>query len=221
MPLTTLILLFPVLTFHAHSQDTSDIPKSILRNSRNVQIELEEDLGNISMRVPHIYDTFQLWHDRTDCARCGKVKYRFQPRNLPISLESGFVYLGEPTDSIDRLTIRHPEYIFHHPPQTDSQIIFARHKDFQINIKVDPRYPPIIFDTIEFINDRYYSIIILDTFIRKTSQYHRMAIATTTVNNNEVTFTFELLTKARGIRVETFIETALFLFRTIKLSNGI
>ena len=77
------------------------------------------------------------------------------------------------------------------------------------------------FDTIQKINDRLYSIFIIDLFLDKSLQYSKKVIASTTVMGNSIQFRYELLTKNKDSITTNFIKNSLELLNTVKISNGI
>jgi hypothetical protein len=186
-------------------------------NSRIVHITLIDTLGTVILSVPIRYDTFFSWIDHSDCGKpCDIQKYRYQPKGLRITKESGFLWLGEPKDSVDRFTLSHlEEFPFHNG---DTAKDFVRHEHLKSELMSNPGNPPIIFDTIEKINDRYYSIFAMQ---RSDSILCKRVLAVTTIKGNLVRFQYDLLrTKADSIE-SNFIKKAIELIRTIRIDNGI
>src|SRR6185369_9976850 len=159
-----------------------DLPK----NSKSVQVRLIDSLGVITLSIPNRYDTNFSWTHYSDCGKpCNYQKYRFQPTSFLIFKESGFIW-KQPKGFVDRLTISHSGYFPFH--DGDSTSIFTGHNHFLEMVKTDPIYPPIIFDTIQKINDRYFSIIAME---RSDSLQARTVLATTTIKNNYIDFDYE------------------------------
>src|SRR5437868_12021008 len=81
------------------------------KNSQLVTTTLSDSLGTVTLYVPNSYDTFFKWTNWSDCGKpCAHDEYRFQSKSLPIKMESGWLWLGEPKDSIERFTIVHSSY---------------------------------------------------------------------------------------------------------------
>jgi len=184
------------------------------------QIKLVDSLGCISFSIPVRYDTTFIWTHYSDCGKpCNKIKYRFQPKSLIITKESGFVWTGEPKDSIERFTIIHSAYIPFHD-NTDSSSIFQYHHHKKQDILTDPDTYKIKSDTLEKIGDRYYSIIVIDLYDSLKNQYSKKLLATTTIKSNFVDFNYELLTKRNDSLTNNFINNSKYYLRTIRISNG-
>ncbi len=160
-------------------------------SSRAVQIKLVDSLGQISLSVPARYDPFFSWINWSDCGKaCAHQEYRYQPKMLAISQESGFIYLGDPIDSVDQFTVIHPSYLFRNKDRLGVDSL--RYKDLRINILNDPSYPPIVYDTLERIGDRYFSIYVLQ---RSETIHDIRVLAVTNIKGNEIVFRYDLLSK--------------------------
>ena len=189
-------------------------------NSKVITTKLIDSLGFITCSVSNRYDTFFQWTNEGDCGKsCDHEEYRFQLKNYPISKETGW-FFDDPKDSIDQFTIRHTNYFpFHAMTDTSEKIISIHGFHFKGRLS-NTLNPPIIFDTIEKINDRYFSIIIMDT-LNKVNQMHNTKVAgLTTIKGNEIEFYYDLKTKDTAAKVKGFINNSLKLMRTIRLSNG-
>ena len=186
-------------------------------SSKTVQLKLIDSLGAITLSIPLRYDTSFSWVHRSDCGKpCDEQKYRFQPKTLPITKESGWVWLGELKDSIDRLTISHTGYFPFHDGDTAKDLV--RHSHLKEELLADPNNPAIIFDTIQKINDRYYSIFAMD---KADSQQVKKVFAVTTIRNNEIRFQYELLNKKNDSIAKDFIRKSIELLKTIHIERGI
>lgn len=197
----------------AKDKDTHPLPE----NSKPVQVQLVDSLGIITLSVPLRYDTSFSWIHYSDCGKpCDEQKYRFQPKELPITKESGWIWLGEPKDSIDRFTISHSSHVPFHDGDTAKN--FARHHHLKEQLMRDPQSLPIVFDTIQKINDRYFSIIGVEKF---DTLYSRKVVAVTTIKSNVIKFQYELLTRKSDSGTTNFIKNAIDLIKTIHISKGI
>ena len=206
-------------TFFASCKDVTEkgTDHLVSPNSKVVQVKLSDSLGTVILAVPDRYDTSFVWIDHSDCGKpCDQQKYRYQPKSLRITKESGFVWQGEPKDSVDRFTISHSgDFPFHNG---DTAKDFAGHQHLKLQLTSDPSNPPVIFDTIERINDRYYSIFAMQ---RSDTIRCEKVLAVTTIKGNRIRFQYDLLTK-RTDSVETnFIKNSIELIRTIRISQGI
>lgn len=65
-----------------------------------------DTMATIMLKIPAHLDTFYRWHDQSDCASCGRLKYRFADKRYSLLAESGFYYELVP-DSILQLTFIH------------------------------------------------------------------------------------------------------------------
>lgn len=188
--------------------------------SREVTIQLADSLGSITISLPARYDTNFLWTDHSDCGKpCDRIKYRFQPKSLVITKESGFYWLGEPRDSIERFTVSHSGYFPFHV-NTDSNSIFIYHKHLKNSIVLDPLTYKIRSDTVERIGDRNFSILVIDLFDSTRSQYSKKLLASTQIKGNFISLSFELLTKQKDLPKENFLANAFYYLRTVRVSKG-
>ena len=186
-------------------------------NSKIVQVKLIDTLGILTLSVPVRYDTFFSWIDHSDCGKpCDQQKYRYQPKSLRITKESGFVWLGEPKNSVERFTISHSGDFPFHDGDTAKDLV--RHEHIRSQLTSDPANPPIIFDTIEKINDRYYSIFAMQ---RSDTVSRKKVLAVTTIKGNSIRFQYDLLTNKADSVGRDFIKNSIELIRTIRIDNGI
>src|SRR6185312_4147553 len=113
-------------------------------------------------------------------------------------------WLGEPKDSVDRFTISHSgDFSFH---KVDTAKDFVRHEHLKSQLASDPSNPSIIFDTIEKINDRYYSIFAMQ---RSDTNRCEKVLAVTTIKGNLIRFQYDLLTKKTDSVGTNFIKNSL------------
>ena len=185
-------------------------------SSMSVQIKLVDSLGQVTLSVPDRYDTVLSWVNHSDCGKpCDVQEYRYQPKQLPIKKESGFFSLGEPKDSVDQFTISHSsdnQYNRVDSAKDPRTLQYAR-----LQLAQNPMNPPIIFDTIEKIGDRYFSIIAME---RSDTIQHKEVLAITTIKGNNIKFQYDLLTKKNDSITKNFIKNSIDLIRTIQITNG-
>ena len=217
----TLLSIISVLIFATCNEsskvDTIQLPPE---NSKIVVIKLADSLGNVTMTLPIRYDTSFTWTHYSDCGKpCEKIKYRSQPKTLPITKESGWIWLGEPKDSIERFTIVHSGYFPFHD-KDDTSFIFKVHEHRKADIIQSPDTYKIKSDTVEKIGDRYFSIIAVDLYDTTNRQFSKKLLAVTSIKGNGIEFKFELLTKQNDSVTQKFIDNSIYFLRTIRLSNG-
>jgi hypothetical protein len=208
-----LAMLFVACNNTSNADDRQNFPA----NSKTVQIQLVDSLGMLTLSVPFRYDTNFSWVHYSDCGKpCDEQKYRFQPKELPITKESGWYWLGEPKDSIERFTISHVMYFPFHDGDTAKNTV--RHNHLKEQLISNPQNPPIIFDTIQKINDRYYSIFEMG---KSDTLHSKIIVAVTTIKNNVIKFQYELLTRKNDSITNNFIKNSIDLIKTIRISKGI
>lgn len=217
-PLLFIILLLIFAACNDSSKvDTVRLPPE---SSKIVVTKLLDSLGNVTITLPMRYDTSFSWTHHSDCGKpCDRIKYRSQPKTLRITKESGWIWLGEPKDSIERFTIIHSGYFPFHD-NNDTAFIFKFHQHQKENVIQDPDTYKIKSDTVEKIGDRYFSIIVVDLYDTAKAQYSKKLLAATTIKSNIIYFDFELLTKQKGHATDKFIDNSKYYLRTIQLSNG-
>lgn len=209
---TILTVLFISCSDLSKDKDTPKLPE----NARTEQLQLVDSLGMVSFSLPIGYDTAFSWVHYSDCGKpCDEEKYRFQPKELPIIKESGWIW-SEPKDSVNRFTISHTKDFHFHDGDTTKNIV--RHNHIKEQLRSDPQNPPIVFDTIQKIDDRYFSIIVMD---RSDSMQSKKVLAVTTIKNNEVKFLYELLTRNNDSVSRDFIKNSIDFLKTIHISKGL
>lgn len=190
-------------------------------NSKLVKVNLENGLGTITIALPGRYDTTFTWIHYSDCGKvCEKRKYRYQPKDLPIYPETGFHY-KELTDSMDQFTIVHNPYI----PVTDSDntddksFIYSYHDHKKWDIIHDPSLRQVTWDTVEKIGDRYFSVIVIDSYDSATATFSKKLLSTSTIRKGTIDFNFDLLTKRKGPFTDNFINDAEYYLSTIRFGK--
>jgi len=214
------LLFFPVLLLAACN--VSEVKTKPPEISKTQLVNLEGGLGVVSLSLPARYDTSFTWIHYSDCGEpCEKRKYRFQPKTLPVYMETGFHYKPL-NDSIEQFTIVHNPYIFPgDSDKTDNKdyiISFHDHKKFYITH--DPTLRTIKWDTIEKIGDRYFSVIVIDKYDTATSEYSKKLLSSTTIKRGTIDFDFELLSKKKDPLTENFIDEAKYYLQTIRIKQS-
>lgn len=214
--LSILLAMFFITCNNASNVNNNE-QRRLPESSKIVQVQLVDSLGVITLSVPLRYDTNFSWVHHYDCGKsCDEQKYRFQPKELPITKESGWIWLEEPNDSVERFTISHTRDFPFRNGDTAKNMI--RHTHLREQLLSNPRNPPIIFDTIQKINDRYYSIFEMEKF---DTIHSKKVLAVTTIKSNMIRFQYELLTKKNDSITNNFMKNSLDLIRTIHISKGI
>lgn len=181
------------------------------------QIKLADSLGFVSLTLPKRFDTFFKWTHYSDCGKpCNEIKYRFQPKTLPIYMESGWDW-KERTDSVEQFTISHSGY-FPFQPQRDSMSIFTYMKRRQGN-SISYYQHPIRYEKMLKIGERYVSAFAQDYKDSVTNIFTRRIYASTSVHGNIVNFDYELLSKDSLEDFKTAIKKMTYYLSTIKLSG--
>ncbi|HLY72006.1 MAG TPA: hypothetical protein VKR53_19865 [Puia sp.] len=208
-----IVLIFPACNNFSDTKISQQRPE----NSTNAVVKLIDSLGTITLSMPLRYDTNFSWVQYSDCGKsCDEEKYRFQPKRLPINRESGWFNSKIKKDSTEEFTISHKLFFPFHEGDTSRDI--QRHNVIKSEIMFDFQNPSIAYDTIEKINDRYFTIIA----IKKDDTIHSMRVlAITTIKSNEIRFEFELTTKKLDSIGLNFIDNSIKVIRTIRLSKGV
>ncbi len=215
--LSTLSILLFAACNHSSKVDIVQLPPE---SSKIVVTKLVDSLGNMTITLPTRYDTSFSWTHYSDCGKpCEKIKYRSQPKTLKITKESGWIWLGEPKDSVERFTIIHSGYFPFHD-NDDTSFISKFHQHQKANVIQNPDTYKIKSDTVEKIGDRYFSIIAIDLYDTAKAQFSKKLLAATSIKSNIIYFDFELLTKEKGSATDEFIDNSKYYLRTVRLSNG-
>jgi hypothetical protein len=187
------------------------------KNIKHVAIKLADSLGSVAIDLPARYDTFFTWTNHSDCgAPCNKIEYRYQPKSLHVTKESGFLWLDEQKDSIERFTIVHSGYL-EFSEKDDSLAILLYHNFLTESVVNDPRTSKIKSDTLEKINDRFFSIITFDDYDTGNNQHFKKLLSTTFIHGNIVSFSYELLTKQKDSLADIFLQNAKESLRTLQI----
>ncbi len=213
--------IIPIFIFASCAENIKVEPIQIPPEAtRIVSIKLVDSLGNVTISLPERNDTSFSWTHYSDCGKsCNKIKYRSQPKGLQITKESGFLWLWEPKDSIERFTIIHSGY-FPFYENDETSFIFNFRQQRKAYVIQDPDTYKIQSDTIEKIGDRNFSIIAIDLFDSTNSQFSKKLLAATSIKSNMIHFEFELLTKEKSSASVKFIENSKYYLRTVRLGNG-
>lgn len=213
-------IILSMLVLACNNASIVDNKPNLSIDSKPVQVQLIDSLGTISLSIPLRYDTSFSWIYHSDCGKpCNEQKYRFQPKILQIYKESGMLRQGELKDSIDQLTISHSGYFPFH--DGDTAIVTMSHKQLKKQLIFDQTNPPLIFDTVEKINDRYFSIFIMEKYDTLNKQYSKKVFAATTIKSNLININYELLTKRKDSTTSNFVQNSIDEIKTIHISKGI
>lgn len=216
----TIISIISILTFAA-CNDISKVYTVQLppESSKIVLTKLADSLGTVSIELPTRYDTSFFWTHYSDCGKaCEKIKYRFQPKTLHITKESGWISLGEPYDSIYRFTISHSGYTPLHD-NDDTSFILKFHEREKANLILCPDTYKIKADTVEKIGDRFFSVFTIDLYDTAKLQYSKKVLAASSIKGNIIHFKFELLTKHSDSSTKYFLNNSKYFLRRIRISN--
>lgn len=216
------IKLVIILMFFTACKNRTIIAPLLLppEKSRIVTLQLADSLGTITLSLPARYDTGFSWTHQSDCGKpCDKIKYRFQPNNLRIRKETGWIWLDEPVDSVECFTLSHSGY-FPFREGTDSNFVYNYHRHQQGTLLQDPHTCIIKSDTVERIRDRHFSIFTIDLYDSVNTRYSKKLLAATGIKGNIVEICFELLTKQKDSLHENFLDHALYYLRTVRFSQS-
>ncbi|MDE3212601.1 MAG: hypothetical protein KGM98_05145 [Bacteroidota bacterium] len=119
---------------------------------------------------------------------------------------------------MDQFTIVHNPYIS--PKDRDNpnnkNFMYQYHDHKKWDVIHDPYLKAVSSDTVEKIGDRYFSIIVIDTYDTATKVYTKRVLSTTTLRSSTIDFDFELLTRRKDSVSTHFIEDAKEYLRTIR-----
>jgi hypothetical protein len=219
------LLLAGIILVSCNSSKTS-VPETenLLAETKPYLVTLPDSIGSIELQIPNRYDTFFKWTHFSDCTGCGWKKYRFQSKKMPIFEESGWLW-NDITDSVDRLTIAHSDYTektgwrLNYIDTAPQNFIKIRHKMLLEMAKISAEMSSVTSDTVEQINDAWYSVIAGEKYDSVTKIFTKFVVGTSQIRLNEITFKFQLLTKTNDSISSNFIKKSLRLLRSIKLHN--
>jgi len=223
MPLMKTLLFISLLSILVSCNDSVGIDRINIppEKSQILKIKLADSLGNVIITLPQRYDTSFSWTDFSDCGKpCDKIKYRSQPKTLRVTKETGWIWKGEPKDSIEMFTISHSGYFQFHD-STDS-IDIARDLEWRKGYieNEEPGHYKAKFGTVEKIGNRYFAILVVDQYDSLKNQYCKRLLATTSIKSNMIFFDFELLTKENDSLTKHFIDISKYYLRTASIDNG-
>lgn len=207
LSLLFLLTMFACKNNNATIKDTFTISKVIA-----------DSFGKITMELPKHYDTNFIWQHGSDCNTCGYYKERWQPKNKKIFLESGFFWIGEPTDSVEAFTISYKEDI---PPfkrkslsyDTATALHFkdnAKHSNFSVNVTLD---------TFLSINGKFISIIEFSGYDSLLKTHTKEINAFCNVNQIAVNFTYVIKQKQTDKYFNNFSSLAIKSIKTITVEE--
>ena len=217
-----ILLLILSITFFIACNNVSkvDVVVSPPENPQIHNIKLLDSLGTVTISLPTRYDTNFSWTHYSDCGSpCNKIKYRFQPKGLPINKESGWMW-NEQKDSIQSFTIVHSGYLYPLHQNPDTSLLANLHWNRKQGLIMQASTYKIKSDTIEKIGNHYFSIFIIDLYDSVKNLYSKKLLAATYIGNNGVEFNFELLTKQKDSLKDKFLENSRYFLRTARINNG-
>lgn len=188
--------------------------KDQLNGLKRVELNLIDSLGAIVFDCPNRYDTSFSWTHFSDCNTCHDQKYRFQTKRAAILKETGWASIA-PTDSIDRLTIKHKLDISIFPKDTSKN--GALHESLKENLKYTKSSMRMIGDTIYKINDRYFSVFTLESV---DSLIKKEVLGVTNIKGNDVIFDCELITGKNDTIGSAFVANSISLINSIIIKDG-
>jgi hypothetical protein len=216
-----IFFLILLLSFFLACTNVSKVPDILPppENSKTQIIKLVDSLGSITISLPSRYDTNFSWTHHSDCgSSCDKIKYRFQPRSLPINRESGWMWY-DAKDSVERFTVIH---YFAYTPQENSfnsAYFLNFHLVRKAEMVTNPTTYKIKSDTIEKINGRYFSIFDIDLYDSMDNLYSKKLLAATVLKNRFVEINFEFLTKQEDSSKSNFLDNSRYFLRTVRINK--
>ena len=208
-------LCFVFIFFAAFGCSSSNDQVRAVNGSRTV-VGLRNGLGVATIVVPAKYDTLIQWTSISDCHSCGFEKYRIQIKSNPIRLERGFIWNGDPIDSVDDITISHPIDIY--PVDTNTQISLTDHKLIVHEYNMDPKYHPILNDTILKIGSRIYSISYSNNYDSSNCLFRKALISATRFRGEDIYIVFRSWSKKPVS--EEYFNNCFDILRTVEFANG-
>lgn len=185
------------------------------KHERTTTLVLKDNRGVIKMNLPPSWDTALQWTDYSDCRLCGQIKYRFQRKAFPIALESGWVYLGFPSDSIDQLTL---------VQSVEKQVTkdtLADIRQFRENMRkaflIDDRHAHFVIDTILQAGKHLIPVLGISNDMDHMQSCEINAFAI--LKRDGVIFEFKFLAKNRKKEREDFVEKVMEVIRSIALEE--
>lgn len=209
-----IFLLFSGVTFCGNKGEESRIERD--PRYKILEVKLADSLGQITLKIPSIYDTSFTWIHYSDCGKpCDEHKYRFQVKSLPIVKESGWMSNNSVIGPLNQLTISHSRHTPFFDGDTSKNI--KRHSYLLSELVSEKLNPPVIFDTIQKIDGRYISIFAMKV---SDSLEHQKVLAITTIRSNIIKFTFELIQKEKDSSSNDFIPESIKSVKEIRIENG-
>lgn len=136
---------------------------------------------------------------------------------MRLHLESGFLDIDVPRDSIENLTIIHSDVIVNESNCSVKKFT-ELHKQGIINENSKNAFEKNVqFDTIIRINGKLFSIIASESFNANRKQYYKEISAVTEINGNWVGFVNTITTKKNDSVNINFRRNAMQIFETIKI----
>jgi len=211
----SLLLIILISTIYCNQSNSNSNADAEVAVGKKVEIRLVDSLGTIYISVPSRFDTSFVWVSQSDCGKpCEVQKYRFQPKKLPVFKESGFYVMNAPKDSVDQFTISHPSYLYN---RSDTIRDTYMHSRLKAEMEYNSGSFPMIFDTIQKIGNRYYSIFYLK---KKAEVERKRVLAVTTIKGNEIRFQYELASKTGDTSSIDFFQNSMKYLETIEIKAG-
>lgn len=147
-------------------------------------LNLVDSFGRVHLRLPNIFDTNYTWVHQSDCGKpCDEQKYRFQSKSDPIVKETGWYWKDDKLDSITSFTVSHSLFKY---SRDKKDTVINNHDFYKERTKLTATYPPLVFDTLQKVDGKYFSIFIMRDSIEQQS----IMLAISKVGKNEIKFEY-------------------------------
>ena len=185
-----LFILFITILIACNNILKVDVPVPPPEKPQKHTIKLIDSFGSVTIQLPARYDTNFSWTHFSDCGSlCDRIKYRFQPKFLPINKESGWMWF-DLKDSIESFTIVHSGYFYSFHQKPDTSHFWKIHEQQKESLIKHPDSYKIKSDTIEKIDNHNFSIFTIDLYDSVKLLYTKKVIASTYIKSNAVEFNF-------------------------------
>lgn len=218
MPFFNCKIIFLILILIVTSCDYKQKYNSVSQSKfKEWTIQLENNLGAISISLPNNIDTFFKWTQYSDCGDpCAQTDYRMQSKSLPIFRESGFYYEAL-KDSVEQFTIKHTKINTTNGTPDTLVINHFINKLKSETVDISGRY---LIDTLITINEKPFAVFaytVPDTANKVTIQ---KLTAITAIQGNAIELYFESRRKYKESALTNFCVNSFEALRTIHINNN-
>jgi hypothetical protein len=184
------------------------------RGGKEWNLKLKTGLGIVSILLPKEYDTGFEWIHHTDYERGAEYKYRMQPKDYPVHMESGFFW-NDPQDTVQQLTIAYFKY-----PETDTNYQYRPDQYFRDELLGEAGIYRRKYHWIDTLRTYDHQLMLAYSYDEEGKKDVRAQVLHAMIYHKGQQISFEFVAKSPDHTSDSaFSTTCLEAIRTIRLGH--